>query len=115
MRAQGRRTRTRTELLAARAPQDMVTTVVRTALGDDPPEYAALAVIDVNGVLSLVGWHGIAGPVAARWRTVPVDLPLPVCAAARIRAAVVAGPGARSGPGKPLRSPARRPVCGPVR
>jgi len=88
VRAQGRRTRTRTELLAARAPRDLVTTVVQTALGDRPPRFAALALIDVNGVLSLVGWHGIPEPVAARWRRVPVDLPLAACVGARTGQAV---------------------------
>jgi PAS domain-containing protein len=31
----------------------------------------------------MIGAHGIPGPVAARWRAVPVDLPLAVCSVAR--------------------------------
>jgi hypothetical protein len=83
VRAQGRRTRVRAELLAARAPEDLIGTLVRTAMTDHPPQAVALALVDVNGQMSMIGSHGIPGPVAARWRSLPVDLPLAVCATAR--------------------------------
>jgi ANTAR domain/PAS fold len=85
VRAQGRQTRIRAELLNARAPTDLIGTLVNTALGDRPPQAAALALIDVNGLMTMTGSHGIPGPLAARWGRLPVDLQLPVCVTARSR------------------------------
>ena len=61
----------------------MLGTVVGTALGDHPPQAAVLAAVDVNGLISTVSSHGIPGPVAARWRHLPIDLRLPVSDTAR--------------------------------
>ena len=83
IRAQGRGARIRAELLAATAPVDVLGTVIGTAAGDHPPDAAAIAVLDVNGVLRTIGSHGVAGSLAARWRDLPVDLPLAGCEVAR--------------------------------
>jgi len=83
VRAQGRRTRVKHELMAARAPHEVLNSVISTALAAQPPQVAALGLIDVNGVLTLAASHGIPGPVAARWQTVPIDLPFAVCETAR--------------------------------
>lgn len=83
LRARARRTRTRSELLAARTPQDLVSAVVRTGLADQPPSAAVLATVEVNGVVTVRGSHGIPGPVVTRWRTFPLDLDLPICATLR--------------------------------
>ena len=85
VRARGRQTRIRAELLNARDPTDLIGTVVNPALGDRPPQAAALALIDVNGLMTMTGSHGIPGPLAARWGRLPVDLQLPVCVTARSR------------------------------
>ena len=79
IRAQARRARTRSELLAARTPQDVVTTVAVSGLADFPPEVVVLATVDVNGVVTVVGSRGIPAQVEARWRVFPIDLDLPVC------------------------------------
>ena len=83
IRAQGRGARIRAELLAATAPVDVLGTVIGTAAGDHPPSAAAIAVLDVNGVLRTISSHGVAGSLAARWRDLPVDLPLAGCVVAR--------------------------------
>lgn len=81
VRAQARRTKLRSELLAARTPQDLVTAVAVTGLSEIPPDAAALAVVDVNGGVAVLGSHGIPAPVVARWRVFPIDVDLLVCAA----------------------------------
>ena len=71
--------RTRAELLAARDPQDILAAVVRTGLSHRPPNAAVLVALDVNGVVTLLASHGMSSATAARWRTFPLDLDLPVC------------------------------------
>jgi hypothetical protein len=83
IRAQGRGARIRAELMAATAPADVLNAVTGTASGEHPPDAAVLAVLDVNGVLRMISSRGIPSPVAARWRDLPVDLPLLGCLAAR--------------------------------
>ncbi|MBN1174097.1 MAG: hypothetical protein JXA67_18130, partial [Micromonosporaceae bacterium] len=41
------------------------------------------ATVDVNGVVAIAGQHGLAPAVAARWRTFPIDLGLPICTTLR--------------------------------
>ncbi len=82
VRARARRARIRSDLLSARSADEVIAAVT-TALAESPPSAVALAGVDVSGALVLLGSSGIAPGVAARWQRVPVDVPLPVCLAAR--------------------------------
>jgi hypothetical protein len=83
LRAQGRRARVRSELLAARSADDVLAAVVRTALAPAAPSAAALVSLDASGVVQLLATHGVPASQAARWHALPLDLDLPVCAAMR--------------------------------
>jgi hypothetical protein len=83
VRAQGRRARVRTALLAARTPTEALAAAVRTALADDPPSAAVLASLDTSGVVRLLAADGVAASQAVRWQSFPVDIDLPVCRALR--------------------------------
>lgn len=83
LRATARRTRLRAGLLAARTGQDVLDAVVSAGLAERPPTAAVLATIAVGGLVEVVGTHGVTPAVARRWRSVPIELELLACSAAR--------------------------------
>jgi hypothetical protein len=83
VRAQARRAQTRSELLAAQTPQQLLTAITRTALAHRPPVAAVVSVVDDSGGVAMLGHHGIPNATAISWQMIPVELELPVCDAIR--------------------------------
>jgi hypothetical protein len=101
VRAEARRTRIRSALLAARRPEEILDAVLDHG-SVVPPTAAALAAVDVNGTVTMLATHGVPGPAAARWQRFPLDLELPVCDVIRDGAVrwldAEGSAGARTGP-----------------